>query len=371
MVSINKLKDRSNIFEYIGIFSEDGYAYAREKGNGKWCVIDIEGNIITKLEKSFTYVGEFSEGLSCVSGDGRKFGVINTSGETIIDFKYQFINKFHNGLSVAKKNGLNGVINSKDQVVIPFKYSGLSFNMKDGIGKFTVMQNAYKSTVGYIDIEGNEIVFNEIKVVSVTYLTVRKLLNQEPVCVKRIRDIKPGNGALYSIKYDEHAGRVLFKVTSDNRLVVYQVSGNVLRSNENIFVIQRDYFGIATKGYCDIYGNMLMESKELHYISNFENGFGVVGCKLNVFDDKKMKFSFVNSDGKIFVPFRYDSIQPLRGDSVKFKKGIAKVIKNGKVGLIDVNGNELVLCKYKNVMVIYHGVAACYDFEGNLYIEIF
>lgn len=367
-----KLKRNSYKFEHISFFSEDGYAYARKESDSTWCIIDIEGNIISE-KNNYIYHARFNEGLSAVSKDNKKYGVIDIYGNTKIEFEYDFINEFHNGLAVVRLGDFGGVINTNEEVILPIKYKGLSFDLNEGIGTFMTNSNR-EDRVEYalVDIDGNELHFKTTRYVHVDHSSIKNLLNQEPVVVKKISDIELNDNILYSLRAEGMGSRTLFRVDKDLNRTVYHIKGNIVRSDENIFSTRRQYFTKTSSGYYNINGKMIVESTKFDHISSFINGFGVVGAQLDRKNHNSMRYNFINKFGKIGSDTNYDFISPLVLErKMSYKKDLAVVSQGRCKGLINSNGELLIPCKYKEIVVIYHGVAACYGSEEGFTLELF
>ena len=82
-------------------------------------VVDRGGRLVVPMD--FEDVGEFRNGIAYAQKDGR-YGYINAAGEVVVPFQYEKAGTYQNGLAVVTQNGLNGVIDAKGAVVIPFDY---------------------------------------------------------------------------------------------------------------------------------------------------------------------------------------------------------------------------------------------------------
>lgn len=107
-----------NGLEYVGDFS-DGLAPAKESYEDKWGFIDKSGKFV--LEKKYDYVGNFSEGLACVSINGL-FGYIDKSGKMVIENKYEEAHDFLEGLAMVKSKTGFGYIDKNGKAATDFKF---------------------------------------------------------------------------------------------------------------------------------------------------------------------------------------------------------------------------------------------------------
>lgn len=104
--------------------------YIGMKKNNKWCVFDNHGKQILKPEYDYIGMGAANSTNSlqrnlfvCRQGN---YGIVNDLSEIVVPFKYDYIRKFSEGLSLIKKNGLYGYCNTEGEQVINPKYSDAS-----------------------------------------------------------------------------------------------------------------------------------------------------------------------------------------------------------------------------------------------------
>lgn len=105
----------------------DGFAYVTKACDNHEILsglINKKGHLITPIEYQIT--GLYKEGLIAVKKDGHA-QYINKYGETIIDTTYEFIGDFDNHLAVVMNASKKfGIINTDGDVVIELKYDALS-----------------------------------------------------------------------------------------------------------------------------------------------------------------------------------------------------------------------------------------------------
>lgn len=105
------------IYNFVGFLSENRFLVNIDN---KISYIDTDGEQITPLIFD-EYTHEcFNEGVCVVSQKG-KDGLINLSGELVVQCKYNKLHNCKNGLILATdSDGNNGYINKKGQIIIPF-----------------------------------------------------------------------------------------------------------------------------------------------------------------------------------------------------------------------------------------------------------
>lgn len=175
MVLVSKLEKRKNEVLYYNMEKKklldtfiEGAAYysfnenvakVEVKGKG-YCFINKRLKTITPYYKS---AGEFVDGLCPVMDKNDKCGVIDTLGNTVIDFVYDSAKgSFSEGVLWVKKEFKWGAIDAEGKEVFPFEFGNVE-NFDHG---WAAVQRPY--LWGYIDRNGNEMVpckWNSIQLV--------------------------------------------------------------------------------------------------------------------------------------------------------------------------------------------------------------
>ncbi len=142
------------MYDEVGPFVD---GVARAVLNGTLCYIDTSGLVI--LTASNTSADDFHEGLARIVNEDELFGVVDTSGKTVIDCKYTYLGPFSNGLALAYDSEKVGYINKNGEYVINPEYSFFYSGSKAG---FDFMDDGYVIVIkdnkfGVVDKEGNEI----------------------------------------------------------------------------------------------------------------------------------------------------------------------------------------------------------------------
>lgn len=85
------------------------------KLDDSWGIIDRNGKWI--VEPSFQLLSPYSEGLSVAVTHDKKWGYLDTKGETAIPFRFTFATDFHGGLALVADSEGRQFINKTGQVV--------------------------------------------------------------------------------------------------------------------------------------------------------------------------------------------------------------------------------------------------------------
>ncbi len=115
----------------------------------KYGFLNIDGKIA--IDFIYDYVENFSNGLARVKINS-KYGIVDKYGKIIVDFYYDSISDFVDNLACANKNGTYGYIDTNGNIVINFQYED-ALNFSEGLA--CVKKN---DKYGFIDKKNNLIV---------------------------------------------------------------------------------------------------------------------------------------------------------------------------------------------------------------------
>lgn len=138
----------------------DGYAPVKK--NEKFGMIDSSGNEVIAFK--YKDLGYLQEGLIIATSNGIKFGFINIKSEIVIPFIYDNCYNFLNNFAIVKIKGKYGMINKKNIMVVPCKYVSME-NMEGGIAKVCAKSDGvndigvvnYDNYWGFVNDKGVEI----------------------------------------------------------------------------------------------------------------------------------------------------------------------------------------------------------------------
>lgn len=175
------------IYEYISDF-KDGRANASTKEGT--IVIDYNGNNITK--KSYSFIGEYNEGLALVADiaeDGNyKYGYIDLDGNEIIPLTYSIANEFKDSVAVVKDSSYK-LINNKGDLLESYVYPYVG-GYGDGL---LLYQEELGGKYGYINKRGEV-------VIAPTYYIAEPFINR--LAIVSVSDKYNGPFGVINIKGD-------------------------------------------------------------------------------------------------------------------------------------------------------------------------
>lgn len=264
-------------------------------------------NLDIKLE----VVGEFSDGLAAVKENLHgNWGFIDEQGNLVIDFQYESVYDFREGLAcVQNLYGFWGYIDKTGNVVIPCTYDHVTYFSPEGVAL------VIEGSTGYlIDKTGNVLLETDYE--------------SSGECSE----------GLINVKKDEKWGYI----DTQGNLVIdcqYDVCGHF--SEGLAWVSNGD-----KSGYIDQQGNVVIDfifdsSYPSH--SEFKNGYAVV--------QKDGKLGIIDKQGNTVIDFIYEYLGACSDDGLIYAR------KDGDYGYIDINGNTVLDFQYDDADEFYDGLA--------------
>ena len=237
--------------------------------NVKCGFINKAGEFFITQKDWFDYsYGDFHEGLCWIQNriwfneNEDKYGFIDKTGNVVIDFQYDQVEDFHDGLAIVKIDGKEGMIDKTGSIVIKPEYDFLGY-FHDSIACFE-NHFGHSANIGYINKSG-QIILNP--------------------------------------QYYEYIGRI------NSGMIIVEKDGKcgfVNKDGEMVIKPQYDYCSKFHEGYAaveinnkwgiiDKSGNMVV-NPQYEAASPFENGLAFV--KLG-----DTKYAYIDKAGKIVFEF--------------------------------------------------------------------
>lgn len=150
-------------YSYIQVNKEHNFSYLFSEKDGKYGVIDWNGNVILPTEYDWiTSLGrEFNETV-CVIRKDNKYGLFDgRTGKIVADCKYDNFSGYGSGLIAMQHNGKWGYLNDRGETVIQFQYdralefiSGYAHVIKNGKSGLIDPKGSYVIPCEYDYISG-------------------------------------------------------------------------------------------------------------------------------------------------------------------------------------------------------------------------
>jgi hypothetical protein len=124
-------------FNSCGIVARENYDGI--SSSGRFGYVDCQNSWI--IQPKFQNARNFVDGKAGVqrkiSKGNFEWGFINCSGDTVMDFQFQHVGDFYQGVVPVCKNDKWGVVNERNEVVVPFEYANkwpiFDYGFKDGL----------------------------------------------------------------------------------------------------------------------------------------------------------------------------------------------------------------------------------------------
>lgn len=345
------------------------------KENGKYGLIDFQGNIITKANYDEIDSFDYNEGLLRVKKDN-KYGIININGATIVKQEYDEIKSDgyyedaveyrKSGYIVGKKvnDGWKyGYIDCKGKQILAEKYNQIdritNINKNDDI--YLV---AFENDKAGFYINDKNVINHEYE--DIGYDSNNNCLLLQKNSKQGISDLQ-GNIVL-DIKYDNiYISGKYINAQNGSTIEIFDYSTNEKIELDNIVGLNQtlnyDYAIAITKDekhkILDCNENELKEN-EYDYLEYIYDNYFIT------FNNKK--FGIVDEDGNIIVGFKYDYIQKIPNSeivqAVQVEKNTVDLISKDRVILTMQNGEVYLKDNY---LILQSDSDFKYvDYEGNI-----
>jgi hypothetical protein len=313
---------------------------------GKWGFINSKGIVIVPLK--YDDVRDFSDGMAAVNTggiveyddyndesffSGGKWGFINSAGLVVVPVKYDEVQSFSGGFGNVILGGKAGCVGKAGQTIIPIKYSGIS-TVNKGTAMVWNTDSTYTSRFGLVNTKG----------MAITPLAFEELDYTEDGIYKAKKDelwglINSAGKTIVPFRYSEidHSCGY-FIVTVDGLKGLLDKTGKEIYPPVNKYITQFDDDGF-----------MIIEKDE-HHFSDFHKS-GLKFDRKNTFEGNVArvvlngKYGLINKKAQIILPYKYDEIG-------YFNDTLAIAKLNGKQGYITITGKELIPCLYDEIGLI-------------------
>lgn len=278
------------------------------------------------------------------------YGFYNERTGVYIQPKYEEVGILrHNRMRVCR-DGLWGYVDGRGHEVIVPRFDRVGDFMEQGFA--LAVQN---DLLGVIDLQGNYRVqpeYRSIEVVTDHWAAAR---TQSDKC--QLIDLR--NFRVLPAEYDQiryiNDQVMLFKQGEQWGLLDQEAKqirfdgayDDLTRHDDHLIRARRDEF----VGLLDLQGREVLPIVYEQIGECLNDLFSVIIPKENENSPNGFQWSCVDAQGHKKAPLGYDSTKP------SLNARVFRVIRNGKVGLCDLEGNELLAPTFDNIYDFYNGVA--------------
>lgn len=151
------IKSGNATFDEAKSFSN---GYARVKKDGLYGLVDANINYV--IQPMYYNLGDVAANglLRCRVSSSGKYGYVNTKGEKVIDYQFDYANTFYDGVAAVKIGDKWGLINSSGNFIVAPKYATLYYA---GSNRYLFASeisssSSYSRLYGLMDASGKEVV---------------------------------------------------------------------------------------------------------------------------------------------------------------------------------------------------------------------
>ena len=307
----------------------------------KYGLIDTLGKVTVNLR--YNALGNYHEERLAVMHNN-KWGFVNKKGEEVIKCVYKKVMDFHEGLAAAKLGNKWGFINIHGEIIVEFKYRRAG-NFKDGLAWVST-----SSGYGYMNRAGEMVILPKFnRAFDFENNVARVVIDGKYGLIKRNGEFFLRPKYKHIQAFNENG---LARVQLGKERVRYGLlsrTGDII-TQQQFYKIAPFHEGMAAVKYKNKYGfintsgKMVIDNK-YSKVSNFSEGLAMV--------QKNGLCGFVNKKGEVIVPLKYSRCEDFKDGNAIVYKGLRKgglidktgheVIKPGVNRLIDFSdGRGLV-----------------------------
>lgn len=280
----------------------------------------LDGIDNTLSQYKFEYANDFHDGVAKIGvrqGEELLYGLINKKGEIILPFEYKKIEDYsENGLiAVADIHWKWGYADKKGNIVIPCQYNDTGSR---GTGVFSEGLAAVyldESTACYINEQGEIVI--------------------PPFTAYRAGEF---HGGIAPIELEKKETSF---INLKGETVVPPIKGRCRNFTEGLFLVD----GNEGVWLMNSQGKIITPKQGWFLRGIFSEGLMGYGT----FAERK--YGFINTNGKIVIPARYDEVGA-------FCEGLAAVKINNKWGFVNKEGELVIPCQFDRADSFSEGLAA-------------
>ncbi|MBK9635062.1 MAG: WG repeat-containing protein [Bacteroidetes bacterium] len=344
--------------------------------NKHWGYCNKNKEII--IDYRYKMVSQFNNEYAIVTNDDGMQDYINIRDELITDFKYKYIDDFHGNIASVWKNYRHGFVNKNGEDIIPCKFEYCKSIIKNaGVvkrGEFYALVNdkgVFMSDFIYDNIIEYPLYDFYLKYDNTTdNLIIAKRNNiyviLDETCKERIvlncSKVDQFSEGLAAVR-DNVSGNWGY-INNEGVLVIPYMYDEAKPFSEGIAFVKDGFLWL----YIDKQNNILGSLSEYqfyylrweiedcypynysHYDAYLYRSGDTRFCNGLAKVVKNNKVGFINSKGEIVIPFIFD-------EANNFSENIASVSVNNLWGCIDINGNIIIPFKYKYIYRFHLGQA--------------
>lgn len=299
-----------------------------------------------------------------------KFGYIDRAGEIVIEPRFDYADRFSDGLALVKVGGENAYVNETGKVVIKLDYKDFNIVSRFSEGMAVVGNRApgdfIQDRLGYIDKMGKLVIplqFDQAHAFSDGLAMVSLRYKRGYIDKAGKFVIEPQFGVAES--FSDGLARVGSYVQGlPQEHYIDRTGKRAIRQN---FRFIDDFSeGLAAvwiedeKGYIDRSGALVIKPRPFDAVSKFSDGLAQVQAGGNLGQGGRL--GFIDTSGKMVIQPHYEHAK-------HFSEGVCAVRIGEKYGYIDKTGGVVIEPKFYNAEAFRDGLAAVWIDSRMGYID--
>jgi hypothetical protein len=288
--------------------------------NIKHYIFRSDGKFILERNELFFRIYEFAPGILEVVANanhiGSVFGLLKNDGIWLLPLEYNRIRRFGNYILVTDSQKKEGIIDDQGNIIHECVYDDIiTFSTEDESNYFFI--RSINDIVEILDGQG--------KIILECQCDKTKSIPQFQYISDDVAFIKHDNGWTAINQY----GNTLFTLNNSNEIISsYKENFAIIKCNKNFFFINK-------------IGTILHVNYPILDCKPFSEGLAAVKFEEG--------WNYIDANGNIISKDYY-------GDAQSFSEGLAAVKskKNQKWGFIDINGNEIIECRFTGIESSFH-----------------
>lgn len=269
----------------------------------------------------------------------KKYGVVNLKGEVVLPLIYDEITPFENGYACTMRRERYGVIDSLGREVLECKYHDINSIMPDRV--VAMLNGRY----GIIDFDGNQIIpFDQKNIILLPngFALAYKSVTCGVYDNKGIITVPFSNAILIPFSGNRNLLISTNPITQHNKVIDCFNKELTAFTNRPVRDLGNGYLGVALQEK-DTYQILDINGREINPSARIEQNQIFVGDHLRYLSNGKL--GLMNVKGEQILSPVYKRI-------FDFKDGYVKVLQDStrfgdnQYGIVDINGREIVRCMY-------------------------
>ena len=358
----------------------------------KYGLLDSNGTVL--IEPKYDAMWEYGEGLIPVSLK-KKWIYVDSSGTRVLPGEYDAAGSFKGGRAFVSNNSnsngssrlIQSVIDKKGNAVqMPENISIVKFNDRIQANSDALIAENASRKMGILDSSGKTIVpfiykhispFDERGWAVAVKDTLIDGKSRQAVGIidksgfiripfRYSATIEPFRNGWARVRNYSATGDVFGMIDTTGKEVIPPVYGEIQDFGNGYFKVkksEREYlFGLI-----DSSGKIVTPLRYAGFLP-FSNGFAAVSLKDTL---NKISIGYINMQGELMIKPQYEE-----GES--FFHGISVVKKNGKYGMIDTTGKEIIPPIFNRLMpddyfvlaIDYNYIRGMFDLKGNVFLPV-